>query len=316
MSVPIPVHQGWFELAEFHPDQPQVVAAWWLPGRIPWPGWVRGGLGFLGDRETQDDPSLSGETHLPDTQSCSLLVSLNYEFLPWTVFRRRISGMDHPSIFWGISVDMATVEMFGLEATERKVIGPWWEPQLPRLPSRTVKSAGNGFFLSINCKETVVSHRVSLKQTHSTNSVVPIWSSSRRVSLQPSGTTCCCFRGAQNLPISRGVMAVWQQCNWVLTKWRDPADTLGSQTWQWENLWTGLKNGKILYKKIGFSIAIFDYQRVFWDNRGSFKTITSICCKHMHICTWESNNQGISRLNIWSLHFCIIVASWVPFGNP
>lgn len=80
--------------------QPQVVAAWWLPGRIPWPGWVRGGLGFLGDRETQGDPSLSGETN--DSRH-SVLLSVGFTELQISTLdgfsQTDLGYMDHPEQF-------------------------------------------------------------------------------------------------------------------------------------------------------------------------------------------------------------------------
>ena len=80
--------------------QPQVVAAWWLPGRIPWPGWVRGGLGFLGDRETQGDPSLYGETN--DSRH-SVLLSVGFTELQISTLdgfsQTDLGYMDHPEQF-------------------------------------------------------------------------------------------------------------------------------------------------------------------------------------------------------------------------
>ena len=310
MSVPIPVHQGWFELAEFHPeyaqenwatvdhscdgaDQPQVVALWWLPGRIPWPGWLRG-VWFSGRPWDMVRPSrLSGETNLAlcwfhyprvdvykklmgksthcwmGTSTISMAIFNSYvshyhEFLldgfsqgdgsrVWiipAVFEGYLSRpLNERSLALGESLScLSCVGRWNLrdnsaffwiyKVFSETVVKPIEFPFNKAIQQIPIGSM-YGIFTNIY---PINDPNVGKYTIHGSYGIVlfqfapaPIGSHS-----EPSGTTCCCFRGAQNLPISQRVMAVWQQGNWVLTKWRDPADTLGSQTWRWENLWNGL----------------------------------------------------------------------------
>ena len=60
---------------------------------------------------------------------------------------------------------------------------------------------------------------------------------------------------------------------------------------------------------------MFDYQRVFGITMEASRRSHPFAANTCTYVPGNQDNQGISRLNIWSLHYCIIVASWVPLGT-